>query len=96
MGKHFDELSKSLASGESRRVTLKRFATGTVGGLLTSVLPGRGAQVAAQGGGGCKGRCHETDLEGRAYKRCVKRCKDCKNRGGHYVVMNASQVCLFQ
>jgi len=96
MGKHFDELSKSLASGESRRVTVKRFATGMAGSLLASVLPGRGAQVAAKNGGGCKGRCHEIDIKGRAYKRCVARCKDCKNRGGHYIVMNGGQACIFE
>ena len=45
MGKHFDELSKALASGASRRSALKRFAAGVAGAAIASVLPGRSAEA---------------------------------------------------
>jgi hypothetical protein len=95
MGKHFDELSKSLASGVSRRASLKRFATGTAGALLMRVLPGRGEQVAASGVADCGPTCRQLNLKRRARRRCVKKCKRCESEGGDWLVLNGTApVCV--
>jgi len=94
MGKHFDELSKSLASGVSRRTSLKRFATGTAGALLMRVLPGRGEPVAASEAENCSHTCSQLNLRKRARRRCVKKCKKCESGGGDFVTMNGTfPVC---
>jgi hypothetical protein len=94
MGRHFDELSKSLASGVSRRVSLRRFATGMAGALVTSVLPGRGEPVAA---GGVKDRCHDfcndLDLNRRNRRRCVRKCIRCERNGGDFEQGNGTFFC---
>jgi hypothetical protein len=46
MGKHFDELSKGLASGMSRRRALGRFLGGVVGAALATLMPGRTSAAA--------------------------------------------------
>ena len=94
MGKHFDELSKSLASGLSRRASLKRFATGTMGALLTSVLPGRGEQVAAgEVRDQCRAFCRELDLNRQKRRRCVRECIDCIRGGGKFGQANGTFFC---
>jgi hypothetical protein len=95
LGKHFDELSKSLASGVSRRASLKRFATGTVGALLTNVLPSRGEQVAAAPvDEECREICRPFAPDRRARKRCIRECKECVKSGGNFVIMNQGPVCI--
>jgi hypothetical protein len=49
MGQQFDELSKALASGMSRRRALWRFAGGLAGAALVSLIPGRTSHAAAGG-----------------------------------------------
>lgn len=93
MGKLFDEMSKSLASGVSRRTTLKRFATGVTGALMASALPGRGAL--AQGTGAsepqeCQVACRDAGLTGRAFGACVSQCATCLAHGGQIYVANGS------
>src|SRR5947207_13495492 len=69
MGKHFDELSKALANGVSRRSALKRFAAGVAGAPLASVPPGR--KTGAQNeGGGRKDICGELGLHKGAHAQC--------------------------
>jgi hypothetical protein len=43
MGEHLDELSKSLASGMSRRQALWRFIAGAMGAAAVTLVPGRAA-----------------------------------------------------
>ena len=53
----FDDLTKALASGVSRREALRKIGGGLLGAALASLLPGR-TQAAPGGGGGPKpGRC---------------------------------------
>jgi hypothetical protein len=85
MGKHLVRLSKALASGLSRRASLKGFATGTVGALLTSVLPAQGEQVTADGvKDDCRDFCRGLDLNRRKRRQCVRRCINCERGGGHW------------
>ena len=95
MGKHFDELSKSLASGVSRRASLRRFVTGMAGALVTSVLPGRGEQVAAgEVRDQCRDFCRGLDLNRRQRRRCVRKCIDCIQGGGKFAQANGTFVCV--
>ena len=55
MDKQFDELSKSLAEGVSRRVALRKFGIGLAGVLLASLGLGSGRATCAQGSAQC---CH--------------------------------------
>jgi hypothetical protein len=96
MGKHLVRLSKSFASGLSRRASLKGFATGTVGALLTSVLPARGEQVTADGvEDDCRDFCRGLDLNRRKRRRCVRKCIDCERGGGEwgFAVNGTGLVC---
>ena len=90
MGKHFDELSKSFASGMSRRASLKRFVAGMAGGLLA----GRVAQVAEAGPIGCRGICREGGFTKGALGRCTGECAKCEARGGFFVVNNSTPLCF--
>ena len=79
MGKHFDELSKALASGVSRRQALRRFVGGALGAMLATAIPGRAASadVDAEGRGGellrvCANCCR--GLQGEDFRRCVRSC----------------------
>jgi len=67
MDKQFDELSKSLANGVSRRVALRKFGIGVAGALLAAVglssraeAGGSSCTTGADCGGGrvcCGGQC---------------------------------------
>jgi len=92
LGKHFDELSKSLASGMSRRASLRRFALGTAGALLATVRPGRGAQGQVIENRDCNDICRKAQfLEGKAFGRCVSVCVRCD---GKFSIMNAGPFCI--
>ena len=52
MDKQFDELSKSLAEGVSRREAVRKFATGLAGALLVAV--GLNKRAGAHGGITCR------------------------------------------
>jgi hypothetical protein len=93
MGKHFDELSKALASGASRRSALKRFAAGVAGAVVASVLPGRSAE-AQSGESECRVICREWGLQGQAYGQCVSQCATCVAHGGEFVILNSGPICL--
>lgn len=45
MGKEFDELSKALASGLSRRQALRRFGLGLFGAAVAAMLPWRTSEA---------------------------------------------------
>jgi len=95
MGKYFDELSKSLASGVSRRAALRRFATGMAGALVTSVLPGRGEPVAAGGvEDHCQHFCDDLHLNRRNRKHCVHKCIRCERGGGDFTQGNGTFFCI--
>jgi hypothetical protein len=95
LGKHFDELSKSLASGVSRRTSLMRFATGTVGALVTSVLPGRGEQMAAAPvDEECRDTCRPFAPNRKARKQCIRQCKECVKAGGSFTILNGGPACV--
>src|SRR5439155_26622698 len=83
--KHFDELSKALANGVSRRSALKRFAAGVAGAALASVLPGRKAAAQIEGRD-CKDICGELGLQREAYAQCVSECAACIRRGGDFII----------
>ena len=95
MGKHFDELSKALASGASRRSALKRVAAGVAGAALASVLPGRRAQAqVTDEQRECHEVCRDVGFRGRAYGECVAQCTTCVAQGGTFAAINARPVCL--
>jgi hypothetical protein len=87
MGKQFDELAKALASGTSRRVALRRLASGLAGAALANVFLGRGAEVQAAGPSSlCLDLCGE--LSGVEYRQCLGACTACENSGGHFTSVN--------
>lgn len=94
MGQQFDELSKALASGMSRRTSLKRFAIGAAGAALASVVPGRVAKGAPINGQYCVETCRELGYKWAALARCAAACGSCEARGGVFAVMNEGAVCL--
>jgi hypothetical protein len=95
MGKHFDELSKALASGASRRSALKRFAAGVAGAAIASFLPGRRAEAqTADELRECQEICRELGLQGGAFGQCMAQCTTCVARGDVFVILNSGPVCI--
>ena len=83
MAEHFDELTKALASGVSRRDALTRFVGGLFGGLLAAV--GLGKTAGAQAAGTCPAYCRSIGLTpggGNAFGKCVSNCAKCRDAGG--------------
>jgi hypothetical protein len=88
MGKQFDELAKGLASGQSRRQVLRRFAAGVAGAVLATGLR--------------KGDLRECDdicsrafsRQSRDYKRCVAECIACAIKDGEFSV-NGTKTLFF-
>jgi hypothetical protein len=94
VGTHFDELSKALARGESRKSALKRFAAGLAGAALAVVRPG---QAAADDAFGCDRDCSDLFPRlGGAWRQCVADCLRCRARGHHFFVnVNGSNpICI--
>ena len=71
MDKQFDELSKSLAEGVSRREAVKRFGICLAGVLLAYLGLGSGREARAQGSATCC-NYHCTCITGKNYN--TKRC----------------------
>ena len=95
MGKQFDELAKSLASGVSRRVALKQFALGVVGTVGANAIWGRNASIVsprADRPRECEPICREAGFEGRKFGECVSTCTNCLNNGGLYFSTNGSRL----
>ena len=96
MGEHFDELSKAVAGGASRRRALKRFGAGVGAALLAGIVPGRKAAAQlTQEERQCREFCGEPEfgLVGPAYGQCVATCAACRVRGGTFAVLNQIPIC---
>src|SRR5438046_375145 len=92
MAEHFDQLTKALATGVSRRDALKRFVGGVFGGLLAAV--GLGKTAGAQAPGTCPAYCRSIGLTpggGNAFGKCVSNCAKCRDAGG--IECGASGCC---
>src|SRR5262245_61818242 len=79
----FDELSKTLALGLTRRGALRQLGGGLAGALLASVglRTARGAPPVTN----CAGYCRSlgfTPGNGNAYGNCVSNCSNCVQGGG--------------
>ena len=75
MGSSFDNFAKRLATGQSRRLAIKRVATGLVGGAMATALVGKLGDVSAQ--------TTSADLSGSSYTLTP-------NADGTYTVTNAT------
>lgn len=96
MGKQFDELSKALASGASRRAALKRFAVGLAGAALASVLPGRRAEAQYEPSD-CRSICrNDLGLQGESFGRCVAACTSCIRNCGQFGAFSEISACIDQ
>ena len=100
MGKQFDELSKALARGTSRRAALKRFALGAAGAAVASLLPGRNAEAQyAFERVYCQALCIQWREDygladpGRESGQCVANCASCLRRGGEFIILNNLPFC---
>jgi hypothetical protein len=92
MGKQFDELSKALASGASRRRALRRFLGSVVGAAMVALIPGRRSAEADplisinRPGPDCVALCRGVCPPGsRGFGDCVSTCE---RTGG--IVLNAT------
>jgi hypothetical protein len=74
MGKEFDELSKALARGVSRRAALRRFVLGSLGAVAASLIPGR-SSFAGGLGEQCVELCRQAGCEGADFGKCVAACE---------------------
>jgi hypothetical protein len=89
MGKQFDELSKALAGGVSRRTALRRFIAGLAGAVLVSIFHGRASAAVP---GDIRRRCAQACQQlfpdrGRDYGECVSSCERCltaANKDPHF------------
>jgi hypothetical protein len=75
MSEQFEQLSKDLAKGMSRRKAIWRFVVG-VGGVIGGSLLGT-RQAEAQGNSVCVRLCREQGLTGRAFGECVSHSAQC-------------------
>ena len=92
MEHHFDELSKVLAEGLTRRGALRQIG-GLAGGLLAAV--GLGKAWAAPPPTNCAGFCRSLGITpggGNAYGKCVSNCSNCKDAGG--IPCGADDCCV--
>jgi hypothetical protein len=80
----FDELTRALATGASRRAILKGMAAAVAGGALAGLLPG---QVRAQTSDACRESClgagGAPTLMGEALSACLRLCQTCGREGSH-------------
>jgi hypothetical protein len=72
MSKQFEELSKNLASGMSRRRAFGRFAAGI--GAVAAGLVLRKPAYANRNGEFCVDFCRRLGLEGKQFGDCVSEC----------------------
>jgi hypothetical protein len=89
MENRFDELTKALAGGVSRREALRRLGGGLAGVLLASM--GLGKAWSQSGSVDCGSYCRARFAPGRvALRTCVHSCEDCQAGGG--IVCGASSA----
>ena len=76
MGELFEELSKDLARGMSRRQALWRFAAG-FGAVVGALFTGRSAEAQGRGNAVCVEFCRAQGVTGREFGECVARSAQC-------------------
>jgi hypothetical protein len=86
MANQFDELSKSLAKGMSRRQALR-----WIGGVAGAALASLGVGQAAAAPSPCAVFC--SFLHGAAHASCVQACKQCGADISRVCVNPAGSVC---
>src|SRR5262245_48564787 len=94
MAEHFDELTKALASGVSRRDALKRFVGGVLGGLFAAVGLSKTAGAQGNSQNTCPAYCRSLGIDpgnGNAFGKCVSNCAKCREGGG--TACGASGCC---
>jgi len=91
MGKYFEELSKDLASGVSRRQALWRFATG-ICAAVGALLAGRSASANDERNNVCVEFCRQQGFSGREFGECVSRSAHCPD-GYCALFVNGHWVC---
>jgi len=75
MANQFDELSKALASGVSRREALRRFGVGLAGALLASA----GVRKASAAPSACAVICGKNaGISGPLHATCLQACRQCE------------------
>jgi hypothetical protein len=101
MGKHFDELSKALASGQSRRQALRRFGVGVAATLVASLMPSQTAEAKLEADAHhlftakCLKICaEEYSPRSPRFGRCVSACVRCRLKGGLFVNVNDGLICI--
>jgi uncharacterized protein YjbI with pentapeptide repeats len=77
MSQRFDELSKALASGMSRRQALWRFGAGIVGAALATLMPWRAQPAAADGSLLCLAFCRQRFPAGLLRDACIVASRAC-------------------
>jgi hypothetical protein len=109
MGKQFDELSKQLAKGVSRRQLLKGGLAGLVASAVASFIPGRRGLGASADGVNtrvlhcCQIYCGELSMNSTRpnFGHCVQTCYS-QSTSGFYgpcsncVSVNSASLCLPQ
>lgn len=91
MKQPFDELSKHLANGVSRREALRRFFV-AVGATIAGLFTGRPAL--AGGNAVCVAFCRSQGLSGREFGKCVSASAHCPPGQCAYCVNNGSCYCM--
>jgi len=94
MGKVFEELSKDLASGVSRRQALRRFAAG-IGAAIAALLTGRSAEAQRGGKAACVEFCRAQGLTGREFGECMAESARCPD-GYCAMLINGAFVCVLE
>jgi hypothetical protein len=87
----FDELSKAVAAGLTRRRLIGLAGAGVGSGIFASVAP----TAAAHGPGACQAFCGKTSfISGPAHASCLQACKKCGgNISGICTGVTGTSVC---
>ena len=86
----FDELTRALATGASRRAILKGMAAAVAGGALAGLLPGTArAQTSDACRDSCLGAGGRPTLTGDALSSCLRLCQTCGREGSHLCTANS-------
>ena len=90
MASQFDELSKALASGVSRRELLRRVGVGLTGAALASL----GVKVASAAPSECAVICGKNAfISGPLHAACLQACRECQADVTRICQMGGSVVC---
>ena len=92
MGKYFEELSKDLARGVSRREALWRFAAG-IAAAVGALLTGRSVKAQGRGNDVCVEFCRAQGLSGREFGECVAWSAHCP-RGHCAMMISGTSICV--